>query len=108
VRAAARIAARVAAQQASRSRTLGAVGKGVKASAMHFGRVAHELWMEVTGFIFLAFAAIGATELVREYLKYRAGRSTSGHLLAVAGFTVMFGWFGVSSFWRVRKRKVRS
>ena len=106
--AAARIAARVAAQQAGRSRTLGAVGRGMKASAVHFGRVAHELWMEVTGFIFLAFAAIGATELVREYLKYKAGKGTPGHVLAVAGFALMFGWFGVSSFWRVRKKKVRS
>lgn len=105
--AAARIAARLATQQAERSRTLGAVGRGVKASAVHFGRVAHELWMEVTGFIFLAFAAIGATALVREYLKYSAGKSTPGHVLAVAAFTVMFGWFGVSSFWRVKKRKVR-
>jgi hypothetical protein len=64
--------------------------------------------MEVTGFVFLAFAAIGAVALWREYMKFTAGKSTPGHVLALAGFTAMFGWFGVSSFWRVRKKKVRS
>jgi hypothetical protein len=101
---AARVAARVAAQHAGRSRTVGAVTQGVRATASHFGRVLHQLWMEITGFIFLAFAGIGAIALVREYLRYTAGKSTSGHVLAAAVFTVMFGWFGVSSFWRVRKK----
>ena len=77
----------------------------VRATANHFAQVLHQLWMEVTGFVFLAFAAIGAIALVREYAKYAAGKSTSGHVLAVAAFTLMFGWFGVSSFWRARKKK---
>src|ERR1035441_4200572 len=58
---------RVAAQQVARSRTGGAVLKGLRATASSFGKVAHQLWLEVTGFTFLAIAAIGAVEGVREY-----------------------------------------
>jgi len=99
------IAARVAAQQAGRSRTFQAVTRGVRATAAHFAHVLHQLWMEVTGFTFLAFAAIGGIAFVREYAKYSAGKSTSGHVVITAIFTLMFGWFGLSSFWRVRKKK---
>ncbi len=99
------IAAKVAAQQAGRSRTLGAVSSGVRASVTHFAGVAHQLWIEVTGFVFLAFAGIGAIALVREWLHYSSGKSTSGHVAVVAGFTLIFGWFGISSFWRVRRKK---
>jgi len=42
---------------------------------------------------------------VREYMKYQAGKATSGRVALAVGFTVLFGWFGVSSFWRVRKKK---
>ena len=49
---------RVAAQQMARSRTGGAVLKGLRATAASFGKVAHQLWLEVTGFTFLAIAAI--------------------------------------------------
>jgi len=32
---------------------------GMRASARSFGRVLHQLWLEVTGFTFLAMAAVG-------------------------------------------------
>ena len=91
-------------QQASRSerfRTFRAAGA---TTWRHFRKVLGQLWLEVTGFVFLALAAIGAAALVREYLRLHAGSSNSGRIALAIGFTVMFGWFGVSSFWRVRKR----
>jgi hypothetical protein len=48
------IAARVAAQFAGRNRTLSAVLAGARTTATHLGRVLHQLWLEVTGFVFLA------------------------------------------------------
>ena len=99
------IVARVAAQQAGRSRTGSAVLKGIRATAASFGRVLHQLWLEVTGFVFLAMAGIGALAGMREYGKYQSGHAAGpGRLTLAACFTVLFTWFGVSSFWRVKRR----
>jgi hypothetical protein len=99
------IAARVAGQQVKRTRTFGAVLSGARATLGHFTAVLRQLWLEVTGFIFLAFAGVGAVAMVREYAAYHAGKSAPSKVAAAAAFTVMFGWFGVSSFFRARKRK---
>ena len=60
------IVARVAAQQLGRSRHVGAVLQAGRATAAHLGRVLGQLWLEVTGFVFLSLAGIGAVALVRE------------------------------------------
>ncbi len=99
------VVARVATQQAGRSRTLAALMKGASTTARAFGGVAHQLWLEVTGLVFLAMAGAGAIALAREYAKYEAGHATAGHLAVAICFTVTFAWFGVSSFWKVRKKR---
>jgi hypothetical protein len=99
------IAARIAGQQVKRTRTYGAVSSGIRATLGHFGGVLHQLWLEITGFVFLAFAGAGAVALVREFRSFHAGTTPSSHLAAAAGFTLVFGWFGISSFWRARKRR---
>ncbi len=96
--------ARAAAKQAGRTRTGNAFLSGLRATASHFGRVLHQLWLEVTGFIFLCLAVFGASAIVREYIKYRAGQTSSGHVWVAIIFTLMFGWFGLSSFWRVWRK----
>ena len=98
------IVARVAGRQVGRTRTFGAMTKAAKATFSHFRRVLGQLWLEVTGFVFLVLAGIGALAFGREYAKYQAGQGVGRPALA-AGFALLFGWFGVSSFWRVRKRK---
>jgi hypothetical protein len=96
---------RVAANMLARSRTSAAVMAGVRATARSFGRVLHQLWLEVTGFTFLAMAALGALAGMREYGKYQAGQTSGpGRLLLAICFTALFTWFGVSSFWRVRRK----
>jgi hypothetical protein len=96
---------RVAANIMARSRTGRAVLAGVRATASSFGRVLHQLWLEVTGFTFLAIAAIGVMAGMREYQKYASGRAAGPGRLALAiCFTVSFTWFGLTSFWRVKKR----
>jgi len=99
------VIARIAAQQAGRSRGFGALSRAWKATSSQMGRVLGQLWLEVTGFVFLCLSGIGAMAFVREYMKYQAGKATSGRVALAVGFTVLFGWFGVSSFWRVRKKK---
>ncbi|HMD15379.1 MAG TPA: hypothetical protein VKH18_01835 [Terriglobales bacterium] len=97
-----------AANLLERSRMGRAALAGIRAAAHSFGRVLHQLWLEVTGFMFLAIAGIGALAGIREYGKYQASHSAGpGRLVLAVCFTVSFAWFGVSSFWRV-KRKAKS
>ena len=102
------IAARIAGKQIKGSRTYGALLSGVRATVGHFAGVARQLWHEITGFIFLVFAAFGIAALVKELVAYRAGGVGANRVAIAAGFTLVFGWFGVTSFWRARKpRKSR-
>jgi hypothetical protein len=91
-------------ERARRGRTLGAVTKAARATASHFGRVLGQLWLEVTGFVFLALAGIGVIAFFREYAKYQNGQATSSRMALAVCFAGLFAWFGVSSFWRVRKK----
>lgn len=103
-----RAAANVAGRTVERSRTGQAVLAGIRATARSFGRVLHQLWLEVTGFTFLAMAGVGAMAGIREYGKYQSGHAAGpGRLLLAVCFTVSFTWFGLTSFWRV-KRKAKS
>lgn len=99
--------ARVAGQQAGRSRTFGAVMNGVRTTGRSFGRAAHQLWLEVTGVIFLVLALSFAAAAVKEYEKYHAAGGGSGRLAIAIGFTTVFAWFGLSSFWRARRKSQR-
>jgi len=98
------VVARVAKRQAGQSRYVRAVVRGVTAAARTFGRVLHQLWLELTGFIFLVMAASGATALAREYGKYHAGKAGFGRVAVALCFTLTFVWFGLSSFWKSRRK----
>ena len=99
------VAAQVARQQAGRSRTLNALMSGAKATLRSFGRAAHHLWLEVTGTVFLVMALSGAGALVHEYSRYTAHQVSGNRVALAACFTAVFAWFGLSSFWRVRRKQ---
>jgi len=99
------IATEVIARRVGHSRTGAALLSGAQAAGRSLGRVGRQLWLEVTGFTFLVLAVIGGFAGFREYAKYQAGEAPgAGRLILAACFTVTFAWFGVSSFWRVRKK----
>ena len=100
-----RILAQVAGRHAGEHRTVTAILQAGRITLRSFGRVLHQLWLEVTGFIFLAMAAIGAVALSREYTKYQAGQVGAERVAVSLAFCLVFGYFGVSSFWRVRRKK---
>jgi hypothetical protein len=102
---AARVASRMATRSAQRSRTFSAAMNACRTTVSHFGRVLSQLWLEVTGFVFLALSGIGALTFAREYSKYRAHPLNSSRVVAALCFTGLFGWFGISSFWRIKKKK---
>ncbi len=96
---------RTAIDMVERNRMGKAVLAGIRTTAHSFGHVLHQLWLEVTGFTFLAMAAVGAMAGVREYGKYQAGHAMGpGRLILAICFTVSFGWFGLTSFWRVKRK----
>ncbi|SPF50040.1 hypothetical protein SBA1_980043 [Candidatus Sulfotelmatobacter kueseliae] len=101
------VVTRVAGQQAGRSRTLKAIKGAVATTVRSFAHAMHQLWLEVIGTLFLAIAGFGAVTLVREYLKYEAGRTTAGRVAIAVGFTLTFAWFGLTSFWRVKRKSQR-
>lgn len=68
-------------------------------------RVLHLLFLEVTGFVFLCFATIGGFALVREYPGLVSGRVSQGRFGVTLLFTLMFAWFGLTSFWRARRKQ---
>lgn len=98
------IATRVATDQMKRSQGIRALWMGIVAWARHIGNVLHQLWLEVTGFIFFAIAGIGALGIFREYVRYAAGKSSYERMGLAIGFTLLFTWFGLSSFWRLRRK----
>jgi hypothetical protein len=99
------IAARLVAERAGKNRWVRALYAGVGATAKTFTRVFHVLWLEVTGFLFLVIAVIGGLALGREYSKYRAGQATAERLWIPGLFVLLFAYFGVSSFWRARRKR---
>jgi 1,4-dihydroxy-2-naphthoate octaprenyltransferase len=98
------VVARVAGQQAKRSRTVRALSGAVATTARALGHVLHQLWLEVTGLVFLLIAASGGAAWAHEYAKYQAGKVGFGRVAVAICFTLLFAWFGVSSFWRVRRK----
>jgi hypothetical protein len=98
------VAARVATQQAQRNRTLRAAGKAASTTVRALGRVVHELWLQVTGVVFLIMGLSFAAGAVKEYGKYRAGQTGPGWVAFEICLTAMFLWFGLSSFWKVRRK----
>ncbi|MGA9510772.1 MAG: hypothetical protein WBV55_19275 [Candidatus Sulfotelmatobacter sp.] len=96
--------ARVATQQAKRSRTFRAAGQAAAATGRAFGRVLHQLWLEVTGVIFLIMALSFGGATVKEYGKYHAGQAGLGRVAIAVCATLTFAWFGASSFWKVKQK----
>lgn len=99
--------ARVAGQQAGRSRTVNALMGAAKATLSSFGQVLHQLWLEVTGVIFLIMSLSFAGATVKEYGKYHAGQVGASRFGLALTFAVIFAWFGLSSFWKTRRKSQR-
>ena len=96
--------ARAAAKHAGRTRTGSALLSGIRTASSHLGRVLRQLWLEVTGFVFLALSAVGGFAVAKEWSKYEAMRISPNRIVLAVCFTLLFGWFGFSSFWRVRRK----
>src|ERR1700739_4652135 len=101
------VVARVARPPAQRSRTFNALMSAARTTGRSFTRAMHQLWLEVTGGIFLLMALSFAGATFKEYGKYPADKAGPGRLGIVILCTLTFGWFGLSSFWKARRKSQR-
>ena len=90
--------------QVGENRLLRSLGLAAVATGRASAQVLHQLWLEVMGAVFLGMAGIGLIAVGRTYSKYSSGHGTAGAVAVAVCFTLTFAWFGLSSFWRVRKR----
>jgi len=94
---------RIAGRRTGQNRWVRAFYRAGDVTVRHTGRVAHVLWLEVTGFFFLVLAVIGAAAAVREYRHYARGEAGFGKVAVAGLFSLLFLYFGMNSFWRSRK-----
>jgi len=95
---------RVAGTKTGENRLVRAFYRAGSVTMRSVGRVLHILWLEVTGLFFLGLAFVGAAAAVREHHRELAGTGSAAKMLLASGFAVLFGYFGVSSFWRSRRK----
>lgn len=90
-----------------RTRLLQAIWSASSVALHSIWRVLHLLFLEVTGFLFICFAVVFGGVAVREYHAYTRGTIGPSKAALAGVFAVMFFWFGVSSFWRARRKRSR-
>ena len=95
---------RVAGRRGGENRWVRAFYRAGKITFGTVARVLHVLWLEVTGLLFLSLAVIGGAAAVRAYHRHTAGLEGLAKPAVAAAFALAFSYFGVSSFWRSRKR----
>lgn len=81
---------------------------GVSGIAGPLRNVLRVLFLEVSGFIFLLIALTLVTAFIREYRKYAMHEAGPGGVLLAGAVGAMFLYFGVSSFWRARRRRSKT
>jgi hypothetical protein len=92
---------RVSGRLLRRNRVVNAGIEAGKTTAIAAGKAARRLWLEVTGFVFGVFAAVGAGATIREW----NGGGDSTRMVAGVAFTLMFAYFCVSSFVASRRSR---
>lgn len=101
------IISRIAGRQLGQSRLLRAGFSALRITTQHFARVAHLLWLQITGVFFLFFALAGGAAAWKEYRAWSAGKIGPGKMAVALAFAVVFTWFAVSSFYRAARRANR-
>lgn len=99
-----RAAGRAAGRGLAKNRYLRASLAAVRATSGHFYAIGRRLGLELSGFFFLVFAAIGALAARREYLAYAAGDAAFNRTVVAVLFTATFFYFGMTSLLRARKQ----
>lgn len=87
---------------------LGAARAGLSGFAKPLMSVLRVLFLEVSGFLFLFISLAVASACWREYLKYTQHEVGLDRVVMAGAVGGMFLYFGVSSFWRARRRRSKA
>lgn len=96
--------ARHALDPKARNKVLRAAGAGLGATSKAVRRATYNLWLEVTGFFFIVFAVVVGGAGYRQYQKHLAGKADMTQVYLAGALALIFVWFGVTSFWKARRR----
>jgi hypothetical protein len=69
-----------------------------------FAHATNILWNQIAG---IFFALFGLFFLEHAWMVYRATHGRDRHVYLYGGLALLFAWFAVSTFWRVRRRQRR-
>jgi hypothetical protein len=97
------IAGMVIGRAAARHRYAKAAWSAASAVGRTLWRTLYRLWLEISAFFFLVFAALGGFAAYREYPSLQSGDRNLVRMAVICAFTLVFLWFGLSSLWRARR-----
>jgi hypothetical protein len=95
---------RIAGRGARNSRVLKSGYAAAGNALRSLKRVLHLLFLQAAGLIFCLFAVAIVAELPRVYREQVAQKHGPGRLYLLAVLAFMFLWFGLTSFWRSRRK----
>ena len=95
---------RIAWRGASKNRWLRAGLSAVEATIRSSSRVFHHLFLQMIGVVFCLFALGFAARMPRVYREHLTGHYGAERVWLLAALTILFAWFGLSSFWRAGRR----
>jgi hypothetical protein len=84
------------------------VQAGVSGFAKPLRNVLRVLFLEVSGFFFLFFTLAIGFAVVREYRRYEMHEAGPERVVLAGAVGAMFLYFGVSSFWRARRKRSKA
>jgi hypothetical protein len=93
---------------AGRNRIVSAAYSAGRTTASRLGHIGHLLFLEVTGSLFIAIAVVCGSAAFRDYHRFMLGQTTAGRYKLASVFALLFCWFGISSFVRVKKKARRN
>lgn len=94
----------IALRGARRSRLLRAGYTATQTIVRAFGRVLHLLFLQVAGLFFCFFALGLAAHIPRAVHDQVAAHQGPARVYLLGGLSLLFAWFGMSSFWRTRQK----
>ena len=88
-------------------RLLRGLQAGVSGFAGPLRNVLRVLFLEVSGFVFLIISLAMAVTFIRECKRFAMHETGVGRVILAGAVSAMFLYFGVSSFWRARRRQAK-
>jgi len=95
---------RIAAREARKSRVVQAGYAAAETTLRSLGRILHLIFLQIVGLFFCLFAVGLVARIPRAYHDQLTQNQGPGRTYLLAILSAMFLWFGLTSFWRSRRK----